>query len=201
MESFQLRINGSFIVLLLIILSNGCGDKIEGTFYLSEKSLKYQVDTTILTFQMIDEYGIVEEFSLVDPYSMGHNYFNEWGVDGEAFGEVYYVEYHSVLNDYFFTYYLRADEKFTELDIEWNQQDQCRFNIANGAFEGGVRAEVSFYDSLKVGNIVYRDIIEIDFSQKKNKINEQTPVKTFLSGKTGLVKFVRKDGVVVERID
>ncbi len=60
--------------------------------------------------------------------------------------------------------------------------------------------EILFYDSLTVKGVTYRNMIEIDYSGKINEIDDFTPVKTFISGEKGLVKFIRKDGITLERI-
>jgi hypothetical protein len=53
---------------------------------------------------------------------------------------------------------------------------------------------------LVVNNITYQDVIEIDYSSLKDKINENTPSKIYFAGKAGLIKFVPLEGIEVERI-
>jgi hypothetical protein len=186
-------------VVFIFVIS--CGNKIEGTFYISEEAQKYMIDTSINSFRMLDNNGVTEEFYL-DKYSWyaTHHYFSEWGTDGEAFGEAYGVAYHSVLNDFFFMFSLRADVEYTQLEIEWNQKDRFVYAFETGKFSSEVNPLLLFYDSLTVNGVVYKDIIEVDYSKKMNEIDFNTPVKTYISGKQGLVKFQRKDSIIFERI-
>lgn len=201
MKRIQLTIK-LLVLLLHLITLHGCGEKIEGTFYISEEAQRYQIDTTIYSFKMVDNYGITEEFYMDKHiWYTTHHYFSEWGVDGTAFGETFGVAYFSVLNDFFFMYVLRADVESTDLEIEWNQRDRFVYNFGTKKVTYGVAPLISFYDSLVIRNIIYRRIIEVDYTSKLSKIDYNTPVKTYISGDKGLVKFIRKDNVVFERVE
>jgi hypothetical protein len=178
-----------------------CGETIEGTFYLSEKAVKYQIDTTITSFTMIDDRGITENFYMDNRnWYATHHYFMEWGVDGNAFGEVFGVAYHSVVNNYFFSFALRADTDHTDMEIEWNQADLLTFDVNNEMLTYGPPAHIEFLDSLVIADTVYRDIIKIDFTGATGEIDQKTPLVTYLSGHTGLIKFERADGIVSKRL-
>ncbi len=96
---------------------------------------------------------------------------------------------------------LRADVENTDLEIEWNQRDRLVYNFGTKIVEFGVDANIKFYDTLTVRGIKYEDIIEVDYSDKINEINNDTPVKTFISGNKGLIRFERKDKIILERIE
>lgn len=190
------------IIPVITVVFSSCGDDIEGTFYISDAARKYQTDTNITSFTMVDNYGISDMFFLDQSvWYTTHNYFSEWGTDGKAWGETYGVAYYSSLNDFFFMFVLRADEDHTDLEVEWNQTDRMVYNLAKGKIESGTDADVKFYDSLAVRDIMYYDIIEIDYSDNINNIDDDTPVITYISGDKGLIKFTRKDDVCLERID
>ncbi len=186
----------------LLILLNSCGEKIKGTFYISDEAGKYQIDTTITTIKFIDNFGISEEFLMdQDIWYTTHHYFNEWGTDGSAWGETFGVAYHSSVNRFSFMFVLRAHVDYTELDIEWNQKDRLAYNFTTKSVESGIDANVKFYDTLTVKGIKYQNIIEVDYSEKINEIDNDTPVKTYISGNKGLIKFERKDNIILERIE
>lgn len=194
-------INKLIFSLFIVLLFSKCGGDIEGTFYLSEEARKYQIDTSILSVRLIDNYGISEEFYMdQNIWYTTHNYFSEWGVDGKAWGETYGVAYHSSVNRFFFMFVLRADVEHTDLEIEWNQKDRTVFNFATKKTESGVRGRISLYDSLTVRGIRYYNIIELDYSERIDEIDDDTPVKTYISGDKGLLKFIRKDNIVLERV-
>ncbi len=201
MKRFRLLTSAAALMGTLT-LALSCGDKIVGTFYLSEEALKYEIDTTITSFRMVDNHGITEEFYLhSDSWGTSYKYFHEWGVDGNAFGETFYVKYLSVLNDFCMTYVLRADVDYSELEVEWGYKDFIRYNFKDKKVVFGTKAKVKFYDSLWVKDHTYGRIIEIDYTDVQDKISEDTPVKTFISGERGLIKFTLKSGVTFERID
>lgn len=192
----------SAIFFLSFFLFVSCGNDIKGTFYISDEARKYEIDTSIYSFKMIDNYGITEEFYMdKNIWYTTHHYFSEWGTDGDAFGETFGVAYNSILNNYFFMFVLRADVENTDLEIEWNQRDRFVYNLEKKIFTDGVVPEISFYDSLVVRDITYKNIIEIDYSKVKNKIDINTPVKTYISGEKGLIKLVRIDNNILERIE
>lgn len=186
--------------LFIINCFSGCGEKIEGTYYLSNEARKYQVDTSITSIKMIDNYGISEEF-LMDKYiwHTTHHYFSEWGTDGDARGETYGVAYNSVVNRFMFMMVLRAHVEYTELEIEWNQKDRFSYNFSTMQIEYGIKPEIKFYDTMTVSGVVYFDIIEVNYTDKKDEIDKDTPLITYISGKNGLIKLVRKDGIILER--
>ncbi len=135
-----------------------------------------------------------------DTWYVRHHYFSEWGTDGEAFGETFGVAYISTVNRFLFMFVLRADVEYTELDMEWNHKDRLVYNFADKSIENGVPARVKFYDTLTVRGVEYQDIIEIDYTNKINEIDIDTPVRYYISGSKGLIKFERKDGVILERV-
>ena len=96
---------------------------------------------------------------------------------------------------------LRANVENTDLEIEWNQKDRLVYNFSTKDIETGVEANIKFYDTLTVRGIKYQDIIELDYTDKINEIDNDTPVKTYISGNKGLIKLVRKDKIVLERIE
>lgn len=188
--------------LIILIIFNNCGGDIEGTFYISDEVRKYQIDTTITSIELIDNYGISEAFYLdQNIWYTTHHYFNAWGTDGDAWGETYGVAYHSTVNGFFFMFVLRADVENTDLEIEWNQRDRLVYNFGTKAVESEVKAKINFYDTLTVRGVTYHDIIEVDYTDKTNETGYDTPVKTFISGNKGLIRLERKDGIILERIE
>jgi len=183
----------------MLVLISGC-EGTGGLFYISDEARKYQADTTVISFKMADNFGITEEFYMDNYWYTPHHYFTEWGNGGDAYGETYGIAYRSVLNDYFFMLVLRAGVGYTDLEVEWNQNAQMVYNFSTGKVTTGLIPEILFYDSLVVMDVVYNNIIEIDYTGKINDIDENTPVKTYISGDKGLIKFIRKDGVITERI-
>lgn len=193
-------INKLAVLLIILLFFGNCGKDIEGTFYLSNEARKYQIDTTITSIKMVDNYGISEEFSM-DKYIWfaTHHYFSEWGTNGDARGETYGVAYNSVVNRFMFMMVLRAHVENTELEIEWNQKDRFSYNFSTMQIEYGIKPEIKFYDTMTVRGVVYFNIIEVNYADKKDEIDDDTPLITYISGKNGLIKLVRKDGIILER--
>ncbi len=200
MKHIQLT-NKLILISALSLLLNSCGD-IKGVFNISSDARKYQIDTTITTLKFVDNYGISEEFFMdQDVWYKTHHYYSEWGSDGDAWGESYGAAYSSTVNGFFFMFGLRATVENTELEIEWNQKDRLVYNFRTKTVEYGVDAKINFYDTLTVRGIQYKDIIEVDYTEKINEIDKDTPVKTYISGNKGLIRFERKDNVILERIE
>ncbi|PCH73160.1 MAG: hypothetical protein COB98_10985 [Flavobacteriaceae bacterium] len=170
------------------------------TFYLSDEAVKYQIDTTITSFKMRDNHGMTEDFYLNEGawYKIHHSvsgYGN--GIYDESFG----VAYSATLNNYFFMFVLRGNEEGSDLEVEWNQKDILRYNFGSKKNISGIPAKVSFYDTLRVQGVLYHKIIEIDYSKHRDKIDYNTPVKTYISGEKGLIKFEKRNNVIVERVE
>ncbi len=201
MKHIQLIIKLSFVFIAITLLTH-CGEKIKGTFYISDEAKKYQIDTTITNIKFVDNNGISETFYMAtDSWNSPHHYFSEWGVDGEAWGETFMVEYYSTVNRFFLSFALRADVETTNLEVVWNQTERLNYNFAEKTIENGIEAKVKLYDTLTVNGIKYKDIIEIDYTDKINEISNDTPVKTYISGNKGLIKFERKDKIILKRIE
>lgn len=183
-----------YLFLLFLIIS--CTpDEPKGTFSLSEEAQKYKIDSTITSFKMIDNNGITEQFYLNNYYS----YYHEPWENG--FFEIYNVEYSSVLNNYNFGIHLSSDDISNDLTVNWNYKDYLYYYFETTETYGDpTTPAIKFYDSTQIQNVTYFDIIEIDYTNSTNKINDKTPIKTYISGKKGLIKIVRKDGNILERI-
>ncbi|WP_456376488.1 hypothetical protein [Lutibacter sp.] len=193
MKRIHLIIKFLFIYSLVVSCTP---DEPEGIFSLSQEAQKYKIDTTITSFQMIDNNGITEQFYLRNYLS----YYHEPWENG--FFEIYSIEYSSVLNNYNFNIELRADDISSTLQINWNYNDYLYYDFKTTEIYGETTIPIlKFYDSIQIQNIIYYDIIEIDYTNKVNKINSKTPIKTYISGEKGLIKLVRKDGNILERIN
>ncbi len=201
MKRIQLIIKISLFVLIVLFLNN-CGEDITGTYYISDEAKNYEIDTTITSINFTDNNGLSESFSLdQDTWYTTHHYFTEWGTGGKAFGETYGLHYTSTVNRFFFMYVLRADVGYTKLEIEWNQTNRSTYNFSTKQVESGIKGKVTFCDSLEVKGVIYRNIVEFDYADNSNAIDDDIPVKTVISGDKGLIKFSRKDGVIFERIE
>jgi hypothetical protein len=198
MKKPSLLILNSIIIALILVLA-GCGEDIPaGMFYLSDEARDYQFDT-VNSFKMIDNHGITEQFYALDySFYTKHHFFAQFG---PALCETFGITYNSVLNDYYFSYMLRAETDYSGLRVDWNQKDWLTYNFDEDIITStGIMPAIKFYDTLLVGGYIYNHIIEVDYTGNEHDIDEDTPVKTYISGEKGLIKFTRKDGVIMERI-
>lgn len=192
MKHFHLIFKIFFIPFFIVSCIH---DEPQGVFDLSEDAQKYKVDSTITSFQMIDNNGIKEEFYVNDFYS----YYHEPWENG--FFEIYNIEYTSTLNNYSLRINLNADDISSSLTINWNHNNYSYYYFdTNEIFGDPVNPIIKFHNSIQVQNATYFNIIEIDYTNNIKKIDNKTPVKTYISGNKGLIKFIRKDGVFLERI-
>jgi hypothetical protein len=185
-----------FKYLFLLILVVSCiPEEPEGTFNLSEEAQKYKIDSTITSFQMIDNNGITEQFYLSNFYS----YYHEPWENG--FFENYNVEYRSIINDYTLRIHLGADDISDDLNINWNGNYYVYYYFDSGETYGDpLTPDIKLHNSIVVQNVTYFNIIELDYTNNITKIDDKTPVKTYISGTKGLIKLIRKDGNILERI-
>lgn len=184
------------VLFIAVIIYSCTPDEPEGIFNLSEAAQKYKIDTTITSFQMIDNNGLTEGFYL----NNYNSYFHRPWANGLF--EIYNLDYKSVLNNYNFTINLRADDISSTLSLNWNYNNYVYYDFKTTEVYGEKATPIlKFYNSITIQNTIYYDIIEIDFSEKTHKIDDKTPVKTYISGEKGLIKLIRKDGVVLERIN
>lgn len=202
MKLSLLKINMFLVILFAVaILSQSCGDDLEGTFIINDQASIYKPDTTINSFKMIDSYGITDEFYQSNIWYGTHRYMSDWG--DEAWYETYGIAYESALNNYFFMIVLRGDIDHTDLEIEWNQKDRINFEFGGGgnlSINENPGIMILQYDTLTVNNVLYTDILEVNLNPSYSDIDKNTPVRTWISGNTGLIMFERKDGVISKRV-
>ena len=223
MRIFQSNKLGYLLLLTLVLLyCYSCTvEDIDGKrFYIASEARKYMLDTTETSFRMEDNVGIKETFHIeknifynaqVPNYLYYEEFKGAGAISGTAVAEKFGITYESVLNQYYFRYSLTSVIE-TKLEISWCLDD---YNFSSNSWEDNNRFEynfntkkvssklkpkVKFFDSLVVNNITYQDVIEIDYSSLKDKINENTPSKIYFAGKAGLIKFVPLEGIEVERI-
>ncbi len=177
-----------------------CGDDLEGTFLINDEASVFKTDTTIYSFQMIDSHGITDEFYQSNIWYSTHNYMSGWG--DEAWYESYGTAYESALNNYFFMIVLRGDIDYSNMEIEWNQTDRINYRFGEQYLDlnGSAGLIILTYDTLTVNEILYHDIMEINLMGSADEIGANTPVKTWISGSTGLIMFERKDGIISKRV-
>ena len=213
----------SYLLLLTVVLtySYSCTDNIEGkTFYIASEAKKYMIETTETSIRMEDNVGLKETFhiekggfhNLQAPTFIFFKEFNgSGGFSGTALAEIFSVTYKSVMSQYYFKYSLTS-EIDTKLEIDWcldsynfssrswDENNRFEYNFNTKKVSSKLKPKVKFVDSMVVKNITYQDVIEIDYSGLKDKINENTPVKIYFAGKAGLIKFVPVESIEVERI-
>lgn len=188
----------SLLSVVLLFILPSCG-KIEGTFYHIDEVKPYYTDTTITTFEMKSSYGYTELFRKVN--SSQHHYFMEWGTDGDAFGEMYNIQYTSLLNgiDYTFCFWGETDND-TELMLSWNANQYFYYSFKDDAFGEYSKAKMLFLDTLIVANVSYSPVLAFDFTAISESIYDDTPLILYFAGQAGLIKFVKKDGESFERV-
>lgn len=228
MKIFQSnRLSSLLLLTILLIYSYSCTDEsidvktIEGkTFYIASEAKKYMVETTETSISMVDNVGLKETFKiekggLHDLQAPTFIFFEEFkgtgNFSGTASAKIFGVTYKSVMSQYYFKFSLTSKID-TKLEIDWctdtydfssgSWEDNNRFeyNFNTKKVCSKLKPKVVFLDSLRVKNITYQNVIEIDYSGLKNKISENTPIKIYFAGKTGLIKFVPLEGIEVERI-
>ena len=147
-----------FKYLFLLILVVSCiPEEPEGTFNLSEEAQKYKIDSTITSFQMIDNNGITEQFYLSNFYS----YYHEPWENG--FFENYNVEYRSIINDYTLRIHLGADDISDDLNINWNGNYYVYYYFDSGETYGDpLTPDIKLHNSIVVQNVTYFNIIELN---------------------------------------
>lgn len=196
--------NISGLLLLSLFLFSACGRHCDSRdrFYFTPEDLKYQPDTTGYPFKMVDNHGITEEF-YVDRTNFypDHHYFSILGNECDPVSETFGIAYHSTVNDYFISMVMRAGIPSASLEIDWNLRNWFTYDFGTAKVIDGIAPEIYFYDSLTVRGKTYYKIIEIDYTGKINQIDANTPVKTYISGNEGLIKFIRKDNITLERIE
>jgi len=227
MKHFQLN-KLAFLVLIICTFGaffTSCEvEDISGNhYYISNEVRKYMADTTQKYIDMIDNVQMKERFmikknylfSIEEPKYLYLTTFTGAGnISGIAFSEIFSIAYKSLLNQYNIRYRLTGNYgNETKLEVKWCEdsynfskndfEDNNRFeyNFRTKKITSKVKPKIRFYDSLVVANKTYFDIIEIDYSSIKSKINSNTPIKVFFAGKTGIIKFMPVEGVELERVE
>lgn len=207
MRHIQLiKILSSLILVLIIatFISSCCNNEVHGTFYISEQARKYMPDTTIQSFEMIDQNGITEGFYINDRHWYStHLYMSQWGEPnrcGDGFAtEDFGIAYSSTMNDYFLMITLRSDTDGTELELEWNQIDRVTYNIDKNEITSDQKPSIEFISSIVIDDFKYDDVILFDFQEITNEININTPQKIYIAANYGLIKYELQNGIISER--
>jgi hypothetical protein len=227
MTHFQLN-KFAFLVLIICILGSiftSCEvEDISGNhYYISNEVRKHMADTTQKYIDMVDNVQMKERFKVErsyffyteDPNYLYFSTFTGAGyISGVAYSENFSIAYKSMLNQYYFRYRITGNYgNETMLEVKWcedsynfnkneyNDNNRFEYNFRTKKVTSKVKPKIRFYDSLIVSNKTYFDIIEIDYSSIKNKINNNTPIKIFFAGKAGIIKFMPVEGVVLERVE
>lgn len=195
-------LNKGIYIILFSLVFTSCYDETKGTFYLSNQAHRYAFDTSAISFQMIDNHGITEEFYQDDyQWYNAHHYFEDNNFEGKSFYETFDIAFYSVLNNFYFSYVLQAKCDGTEFEFDWNRTDNFYYNLNTNQFLNNEGPKISFFDTLNVQNVCYKRILLIDYSKKIHQITKNTPVKIYFSGEKGLIKFMLKDSTTFERIN
>lgn len=187
--------NRILLIISFLFLLGCVKDEPIGIFNLSEEASKYKIDGEITSFKMIDNNGITDLFRQ-ENFSLYHHEPWEGG-----FFESYDIAYRSIINNYYFNLRLNADDYSSTMSFTWNQNNYVYYDFKYKETDSdGFKPVISFYKSMMIRGVNYKDIIELDYSKGVDKIQDNTPLKAFISGKKGLLKIVRKDGIVLERL-
>lgn len=208
-----IHLNKIIILLIVFYLSSCCKNEINGTFLVQEIDKKYFPDTTITSFNMIDDNGITDKFHI---RNLGNNHrllsrHSEPNRCGDGYVVEYYnVQYFSEINNFNLGIEIKNDFDGRFLTFEWNFLFYLVYNfdtkIAKLNYPYTTEGEtdtttyypnIVFLDSLNVFDVVYKDVIEIDLQEivADNKV----PKKVYLASDTGLVQFVLKNGITYKR--
>ena len=227
MKHFQLNKHLFFFSFIIILSFSFTACEVEDIngkyYYIDEVVRKYLTDTTqnhidFVDNMLIKEHFVVERdyfFNTEEPYYLYHRSFIGAGyISGIAYAETFSISYKSVLNDYHFRYRIAGSYgNETTLEVKWcedsnnlskndfDDNNRFEYNFRTKKVTSKVKPKIRFYDSLVVANKTYFDIIELDYSSIKNKINSNTPIKVFFAGKTGIIKFMPVEGVELERVE
>lgn len=220
LNNSQKHILGLFFVF---IMASSCEhiENLQGKrFTISSEAKKYFIDTTSSSITMKDNVGFNEtfytekstfKFAQVPQYHYIEYIIGSGNYTGAFTAEKFGITYKSLLNNYYFRYLITSEVE-NQLEICWSEdsynfskreyEDNNRFvyNFKTKKVTSKLKPLVVFHDSIIVSDIKYKNIIEIDYSKIKNKINENTPLKIYFASKAGLIKYVPQEGIVVERI-
>lgn len=226
MKHFQLN-KFAFLVLIICTLSSiftSCEvEDISGNhYYISNEVRKYMADTTQKYIDMVDNVQMKERFKVEKNYFFNteepnYLYFSTFTgagyISGIAYSENFSIAYKSLLNQYYFRYRITGNYgNETMLEVKWcedsynfskndfDDNNRFEYNFRTKKITSKLKPKVRFYDSLTIASTSYFDIIEIDYSSKKDKINENTPIRVFFAKNAGLIKFEPKEGIVLERL-
>lgn len=183
---------------MIAMFLSGCGEPLEGTFNICDEAKKYMVDTTIMSFSFVDNFGISESFYMHNrTWYEQHLYYY---ISGEAFFQHFGVAYSSTLNDFFFMVTMRADNEDTFMEIEWNQRERFGYYFLQKKVEATPKPNMEFIDSLTIKGITYYDVIRIDYSSVSDQKDPLTPMVTYFAAKYGLVRFDINESIWLERV-
>lgn len=187
---FKILITSCFISVV-----SSCGD-VKGTFYLMDDVNAYMIDTTSVPQYFMSQDSISECFTYNPVYSGTHHYFMEWGMDGDAWGEMFSMHLHSSLNSYRFEYTLWAGTDDTDLLLDWGGKYFYYSFMEKKITSHNVACDINFQDSILIDNTIYYHIIEVNYSEDDSP---DMPQDLIISGEQGLLRFSFANGVVYTR--
>jgi len=201
----------------------GCvTENIEGNrYYIDANSRKYMIDTTITSFTMVNNNGKTEKFKL-DKYislevpKQWYYYFEPFfgggQLSGKAYAETIGVSFKSELYEYNFGYCITGSIFETKMNVDWRpvvfdreknnvvESNSLEFNLISKKVTSYFKPKVTLHNQLEVQTVTYKDVIEINYSGMEKHIIPETPRIAYFAGKYGLIKLVKQDGTVLERV-
>lgn len=195
----------SFLVLAGFAISSCCKNRVHGTYLIPNEAKKYLPDTNITSFEMIDNNGITDAFLLNDAiFYQPFMLYSKWGDEdkcGDAFiTESFRAEYNSTINQYYFKISIRAGIDHTTIETDWGPNDRFEFYFETKEFISELKPSILLIDSMTVNQKTYSNIILFDNSSILSQIDIRTPVKFYIAGDYGLIKFETRQGIIYERV-
>jgi hypothetical protein len=183
------------IVILFAISLSSCLERETPKFYLSEDAKAYKIDTSVSVFNMIDNYGISDQISIVSVTGVVPDEESNGKFDPDS--EDFMVEYNSSAYNNELSFYLSANSSGSNFSITWGS-DFVRYNFDEQEVIYGSGAQLAFYDTMTVKGVVYNDIIEIDSKNMSDR--SDMPEKVYYAATIGLIKYEVNDSIYVERL-
>lgn len=194
------------VIIAIVHFTQACGNKIE-KHPITNQKLK-----EALTVKDSSYFVYIDSLSGITDSGYVNNYINEMSVR-ERFGDerydVEYIQYYLSFPNKYFYFLCEGEENnnnFRSYGIvrynDIHKMEACSFHpliylssILQYDFQDSKSFHLNYYDSLKVRNTTYYEVLE-----SKNISSIQTPdsiltIQLFYSVKTGLIKYKTTSGV------
>lgn len=216
------------LMVVLLLFVSGCvsyTDNITNWYFTTDEQEKWLADSTLTSFQMIDQHGITREYVSweSDHYFLGGSSYFAGIKYQESQREYYYQRYRSNYGD---NYYFDIDASYqdgatgpsmtfdlngTSFEFDFSLNEITRLGIADtskwlrinseGINDELFKSTVSFVSDYSFNDVVLSEVFVFELKDFHDNWDERTMTKLVYAQNSGILYYKMNNGLEFQRIN